>query len=200
MQQFIVEFFVKCIAIIGKRELQLMLWGKDFIYLDKLFIIFLRVIFHNGFIVPEIKPGNRNIDRLRIDERFCDFIVEKIRFCTRKASRFKFFKVSNKFPVFGKYFFKFLCIEDVPLVKIGGDEMFNFKVFIGDSFSEVVQNKFVNRLGIDVFPGRHFCLVSRSFGFNDNSNSAFSIFTIVNYKVSCSFRIDVVIGLVIGVL
>ena len=131
--------------------------------------------------------------------RPCDFLVKEIRCFARQPPFLKIDELFDQVLVFGKFFFEQAGIEDEPFVNIGCHKVLDLKVFMGNPFAQIVQNKFMKGLDVDIVHLEHFCLVGRFFCFDNDSNRSGSTIRVVDYKIVPAFGVDVMVWPVIGV-
>jgi len=200
VQQFAVKSFVEAVAVVGKRQLKQMFGREQFKQGDEHIVIFAVVIAQWLLIVLYVEIRKYNICRQFRHKRLCDLLVEKIRIASRQSSSFKVLKLLYQLFILCKQPVKQRCIEDVPLIDVGDDEVFYFEVFVGDTFAEVVEDEFVEGFGIKLFRRHHLRLIGWFFRFYYHSDTRRCIRPIVDHQVISSFCIDEMILFVIRIL
>lgn len=171
LEEFAVEPFVEAIAVVGKWQLEQMFGREQFKQGDEHIVILAVVIAQWLLIVLYVEIRKYNICLQRRHEGLCDLLVEKVCIRARQSPCFEVLKLLYQLFILCKQRFKQDHIEDVPLIDVGDDEVFYFEVFVGDAFAEVVEDEFVEGLGIQFLRRHHLRLVGRFFGFYDDPNT-----------------------------
>ena len=90
-------------------------------------------------------------------------------------------------------------IKNVPFVDIGNDQMFYFKILMGDPFPHIIQHQFLKSFVVYLVGAKHLFFVDRAFCFNNDTNCRTCIGTVTDYQVQVVFDIDRVGGTVVRI-
>jgi len=200
VEEFAVESFVEAIAVVGKWQLEQMFGREQFKEGDEHIVILAVIIAQRLLIVLNVEIRKYNISLQCRHERLSDLLVEKVCIRARQSPCFEVLKLLYQLFILCKQRFKQDHIEYVPLIDVGDDEVFYFEVFVGNTFAEVVEDEFVEGLGIQFLWRHHLRLIGWFLRFYDDPDTRRCNRPIVYDQVISPFGIDEMILFIIRIL
>src|ERR1035438_3041542 len=137
---------------------------KQFIKSDQFGIILFIFVPERLIIIPKIKPCKTNFSIHTGHEWLGYLIVEKVSGLTCKPSFFKIIEMLNQFLILSENLFKKAGIKHKPFKNICCNEMLNLKVFIGNSFPQVIKDQLMKSFSVHVINTDHLSFIRRQIG------------------------------------
>ena len=189
VEEFVIEFPVQGVAVVGEGKLQQMWRREEFEEGQQLPVPAGGGISHKSFAGAQVDVRAGQFDAGSLQKGAHDLPVEGVGSGAGEAVALPVAKLPDQPLVAVKITIEIRRVEDVPFIDVAGDQPGQAEVS-GGTFPEVVEDQFVQRLGIGAGSGNHLRGVGRVLRFDDDGDGVAGGPPRVDDQVGPVFRVD----------